>query len=76
MALKALALTYIYRLSLSVISFVTKNLSSDKFEADVTKVWNYESSVEQYQTVGGTSRNSVLLQIESLYTWLDQSNKI
>lgn len=48
---------------------------SDKFDADVGKVWNYENSIEQYQTVGGTGRSSVLKQIEDLEAWFGESNK-
>lgn len=48
---------------------------SQKFDADVAKVWNYENSIEQYQTVGGTSKTSVLQQIEVLEAWLGEKNK-
>nr|CAD7459271.1 unnamed protein product [Timema tahoe] len=43
---------------------------SDKFTEDVSNVWDYESSVEQYQTTGGTSRASVLKQVCQLVQWL------
>lgn len=36
---------------------------SDKFSADVQKVWQYENSVDQYQATGGTSKTSVIKQI-------------
>ncbi|XP_021926897.1 argininosuccinate lyase isoform X2 [Zootermopsis nevadensis] len=43
---------------------------SEKFEDDVLKVWDYKHSVEQYQTVGGTSTSSILHQIHLLEEWL------
>jgi len=36
---------------------------SPLFEEDVKNVWNFEHSVEQYQSVGGTSKSSVLKQV-------------
>jgi hypothetical protein len=44
--------------------------SSDKFEDEVLKVWDYKHSVEQYQTVGGTSTSSIAHQIHVLEEWL------
>lgn len=49
---------------------------SSHFDADVAKVWNYENSVEQYEAIGGTSRNSVNNQIKLLEIWIESSNKI
>lgn len=40
------------------------------FEEDVTKVWNFEQSIENRCTPGGTSRATVLAQIESLKAFL------
>ncbi|EDQ86075.1 uncharacterized protein MONBRDRAFT_11183 [Monosiga brevicollis MX1] len=37
-----------------------------KFEADVSDVWKFENSVDQYSASGGTGRTAVLEQIESL----------
>ncbi|KNC82484.1 argininosuccinate lyase [Sphaeroforma arctica JP610] len=39
---------------------------SKHFGDDVTSLWDFENSVEQYQAQGGTSKSSVLGQIESL----------
>ncbi|XP_002119719.2 argininosuccinate lyase-like [Ciona intestinalis] len=39
---------------------------SEKFDTDVAEVWNFEHSVEQYKASGGTSKSSVLAQIESV----------
>jgi len=43
---------------------------SPLFEKDVEKIWNYENSVDQYTSTGGTSRVAVLKQIEELRKWL------
>ncbi|XP_078278236.1 argininosuccinate lyase-like isoform X2 [Rhinoraja longicauda] len=45
---------------------------SPLFESDVSKVWNYTNSVEQYTAAGGTARSSVLTQIEQLRAWLSR----
>lgn len=42
------------------------------FAEDVAAVWSFESSVESRDVPGGTSRRSVLEQIDRLRTWLDQ----
>lgn len=40
-----------------------QNIDS-RFEADVMEVWDYEVSVERKSSLGGTSRNTVLKQID------------
>jgi argininosuccinate lyase len=40
------------------------------FDADVIKVWNFEQSIENRCTPGGTSRATVQAQIESLKAFL------
>lgn len=50
-------------------------LFSEKFEEDVLKVWDYKQSVEQYQTVGGTSTSSIMHQIHVLEEWLHFAEK-
>lgn len=40
------------------------------FEDDVVAVWDFEQSVESRNAIGGTSRSSVLTQIEQLREWL------
>ena len=42
-----------------------QNIDS-RFEADVTKVWDYEVSVERKSSIGGTSRASVEKQIDDI----------
>jgi len=44
---------------------------SPLFEEDVSKVWDYEHSVEQYSAEGGTAKSSVEKQISKLQEWLD-----
>lgn len=44
------------------------------FEADVSKVWSFETSIENRNTPGGTAKSSVLAQIELLKTWLSKTN--
>ncbi|XP_064648237.1 argininosuccinate lyase-like [Lineus longissimus] len=40
------------------------------FDTDIAKVWDYESSVEQYQAFGGTSKTSVEQQIQKFESWM------
>ena len=44
---------------------------SPLFEEDVSDVWDYEHSVEQYTAEGGTARDSVQKQINKLQEWLN-----
>lgn len=45
-------------------------LFSPLFDSDVSSVWDYTSSVEQYSTPGGTARSCVTAQIEHMRAWL------
>jgi hypothetical protein len=38
-------------------------MSSEKFENDVFDIYDFEKSVEQYSSIGGTSKKSVLDQV-------------
>ncbi|XP_052868660.1 argininosuccinate lyase [Anopheles cruzii] len=44
---------------------------SPYFDETISRIWNYENSVEQYTVVGGTSRLSVQEQIRVLRTFVD-----
>lgn len=44
---------------------------SPLFEEDVSDVWDYEHSVEQYTAEGGTAKDSVQKQINKLQEWLN-----
>lgn len=46
---------------------------SEHFEEDVSSLWNYEHSVEQYQSFGGTARLNVEIQIQQLELWIADS---
>ncbi|XP_072231346.1 argininosuccinate lyase [Leuresthes tenuis] len=43
---------------------------SPLFGSDVSSVWDYRSSVEQYGAPGGTAKSSVAAQVEHLRNWL------
>uniref|UniRef100_A0A669D802 Argininosuccinate lyase n=1 Tax=Oreochromis niloticus TaxID=8128 RepID=A0A669D802_ORENI len=42
---------------------------SPLFGSDVSSVWDYRSSVEQYSAPGGTAKSSVAAQVEHLRNW-------
>uniref|UniRef100_A0A8C5HLA3 Argininosuccinate lyase n=1 Tax=Gouania willdenowi TaxID=441366 RepID=A0A8C5HLA3_GOUWI len=42
---------------------------SPLFEDDVSSLWDYQSSVEQYSAPGGTAKSSVETQVEHLRKW-------
>lgn len=43
---------------------------SEAFEDNVSRIWDFNSSVDQYQTTGGTSLKAVQQQINNLRSWL------
>lgn len=45
-------------------------MNSEDFKEDIFKVWNFESSVEQYSAIGGTAKSCVLEQINILLNYL------
>lgn len=49
------------------------NTFSEHFEEDVSNLWNYEHSVEQYQAFGGTARANIEIQIQQLELWIADS---
>ena len=63
------------RSSPSFISLLTRFcvlfVHSPLFKEDVSEVWDYEHSVEQYSAEGGTAKSSVEKQINKLQEWLD-----
>ncbi|XP_069575406.1 argininosuccinate lyase isoform X2 [Brachyistius frenatus] len=58
--------------NVSLNQLTTEDLSavSPLFGSDVSSVWDYQSSVEQYSAPGGTAKSSVAAQVEHLRTWL------
>uniref|UniRef100_A0A3Q3E4U2 Argininosuccinate lyase n=1 Tax=Labrus bergylta TaxID=56723 RepID=A0A3Q3E4U2_9LABR len=45
------------------------------FESDVSSVWDYRSSVEQYSAPGGTAESSVAAQVEHLRNWMKEQTQ-
>ncbi|XP_053702389.1 argininosuccinate lyase [Synchiropus splendidus] len=43
---------------------------SPVFGSDVSSVWDYRSSVEQYSAPGGTAKSSVVAQVDQLRNWM------
>ncbi|XP_054907617.1 argininosuccinate lyase [Poeciliopsis prolifica] len=56
--------------SLNQLTEVDLTAVSPLFGSDVSSVWDYRSSVEQYSASGGTSKSSVSAQVEHLRNWL------
>lgn len=52
--------------ALSDLSVAELASVSADFTSDVSSVWNYEHSVEQYTSTGGTAKSAVLHQIEAM----------
>ncbi|CAL8265674.1 unnamed protein product [Merluccius merluccius] len=48
---------------------------SPLFDSDVSSVWDYTSSVEQYSAPGGTAKSSVTAQVQHLRKWLQDQNQ-
>ncbi|KAG8173135.1 hypothetical protein JTE90_015389 [Oedothorax gibbosus] len=62
--------------SITELSLPQLNSLSDYFNEDISLLWNYENSVEQYQAFGGTSRENVYVQIQLLEKWLSNSKHL
>lgn len=43
---------------------------SPLFASDVSKLWNYTNSVEQYTAAGGTAKSCVVQQVEQIRNWM------
>ena len=52
------------------IMLIKENLLhiADKFDQDIHELYNFEKSVEQYKSIGGTARQSVKNQLEHFKT--------
>ncbi|KAK5858754.1 hypothetical protein PBY51_002870 [Eleginops maclovinus] len=48
---------------------------SPLFGSDVSLVWDYSSSVEQYRAPGGTAKSSVAAQVDHLREWLKKKTQ-
>lgn len=65
---------YVLQAILSIHQLIQLYVFSSYFDVDVGRVWNYENSIEQYQSIGGTAKESVLHQIDTLLQWLNLNN--
>ncbi|XP_043858832.1 argininosuccinate lyase isoform X1 [Dromiciops gliroides] len=63
---KAVFMAETKKLALSQLSLPELQTISPLFSNDVSQVWNYANSVEQYKALGGTARSSVEWQIQQL----------
>ncbi|PAA48211.1 hypothetical protein BOX15_Mlig011559g1, partial [Macrostomum lignano] len=48
---------------------------SDTFGEEVTQLWDFETSVEQYGAFGGTALESVRQQVAAFRRWLGDEQK-
>lgn len=46
------------------------NYFSEVFDESVSNIWDFNLSVDQYKTIGGTSFEAVQQQINNLRFWL------
>lgn len=70
---KAVHLAETKSISVKYLSLEDLKGISPLFESDVSQVWNYTNSVEQYTAAGGTAKSSVNSQIEQLRAWMKKS---
>ncbi|XP_078121559.1 argininosuccinate lyase isoform X1 [Sander vitreus] len=56
-------------IALNQLTVADLSAVSPLFESDVSSVWDYRSSVEQYSAPGGTAKRSVAAQVEHLRNW-------
>ena len=54
------------KVSIDTLTLEQLQAIDSRFEADVTKVWDYEVSVERKTSIGGTCKASVLKQIDDI----------
>lgn len=46
----------------------------EQFGSDVSSIWDFEASVDQYNVIGGTARESVLDQVRLLLEWTESQH--
>jgi argininosuccinate lyase len=66
----AVALAEQRKVALASLTVADLRTLHPAFDDDVSQVWDFEQSVEQRDSTGGTSRRAVLAQIEQLRAWL------
>ncbi|KAM3933834.1 argininosuccinate lyase isoform 2-T2 [Leptodactylus fuscus] len=57
-------------ITLNKLSLEDLKSISPLFASDVSKLWNYTNSVEQYTAAGGTAKSCVVAQVEQLRDWM------
>uniref|UniRef100_A0A1A8FAR8 Argininosuccinate lyase n=1 Tax=Nothobranchius korthausae TaxID=1143690 RepID=A0A1A8FAR8_9TELE len=62
-------------ISLNQLTVEDLTAVSPLFGGDVSSVWDYRSSVEQYSAPGGTAKSSVAAQVEHLRNWLTKQTQ-
>ncbi|XP_034034025.1 argininosuccinate lyase-like isoform X2 [Thalassophryne amazonica] len=67
---KAVAKAESKDIPLSQLTMEDLHSISAHFGSDVSSVWDYRSSVEQYRALGGTAKSSVTAQVDALRKWL------
>lgn len=67
---KAVYIAETKKVPLNLLTVEDLQTASPLFDADISSVWDYSSSVEQYSAPGGTAKNSVIAQIEHFRAWL------
>jgi argininosuccinate lyase len=59
------------KIGLDTLTLEQLQAIDSRFEADVSKVWDYEVSVERKSSLGGTCKASVLKQIDDLIAFAE-----
>jgi argininosuccinate lyase len=60
------------KISLDSLTLEQLQAIDARFEEDVMKVWDYEMSVERKSSTGGTSKDSVLKQIDDIVSFAEK----
>lgn len=55
-----------------VFSSLCLVLNSKEFTEDIDSIWDFSQSIQQYTSTGGTSKQSVIQQIQSLRNWMQE----
>ncbi|KAL0113764.1 hypothetical protein PUN28_012705 [Cardiocondyla obscurior] len=69
---KVVALSESYEIPISELTISQLKTVSEVFEDDVSRIWDFNSSVDQYRATGGTSLEAVQQQINNFRTWLNE----
>ncbi|AWO99793.1 putative argininosuccinate lyase [Scophthalmus maximus] len=72
---KAVFMAESKHVTLNQLTVEELSVLSPLFGSDVSSVWDYRSSVEQYSAPGGTAKSSVAAQVEHLRNWLNRQKQ-